>query len=425
MIDNPVFKFLVSYEFIIEIFLAACFILPWKDRRKFWYLTMPVFVVLAGLMKSIPHCPEILFYLLVVLCVFLCSLSSFKINIMQALFYTTDIYALQFCISSLYYTISPHLDSLTKNYWISHAIKAPIITAVVYTIIYFLILRKKKYKKVTFHHSWMIPTCTFGLFVFSCLSVIYKYDYKRYYCEPLTLNIVQILFATIALFVILINDINCKNHKLTEEQKIISFLLEKEKSQYDQTKKLIERINTREHDLKQQMNNVSELSATQKEELEEIENSRISKFATGNQSIDIMLSEHAYLCSQKDIELVCSIHGELLNFIKPHHIASIFSNALTNAENYLDNVEEKEKKIIRVSLNEANENIILIFQNYLKEPIQFSKNLPVTTNQDKTLHGYGMKSMQNIVGLYNGILNVSQKNNMFTVTIIFNQEEQK
>ena len=290
---------------------------------------------------------------------------------------------------------------------------------IVYLVIYFLIVRKKKHKKTTFQHPQIIPTSIFGLFIFSCLSVIYKWDYQRFFMKAMTLDIVQILFSSVAFFVIVVNDINCRNHELSEEQKIISFLLEKEKSQYDQTKKIIERINTREHDLRQQMNNLSE---TQKEELNEIESSRISKFATENQSIDIMLSEHAYLCSQKNIELICSVHGELLQFMKPHHIASIFSNALTNAENYLDTVPEKEKKIIRVSLNKANGNIILVFQNYLKDQVRFSKGLPITTNNNKTLHGYGMKSIQNIVERYNGILTISQKNNLFTLSIIFFEE---
>ena len=338
---------------------------------------------------------------------------------MQALFYTVDIYALQFCISSLYYMVIPQLDNLTKNYWISHIIKVSIAMLIIYLVIYFLIVRKKKYKKTTFQHPQIIPTSIFGLFIFSCLSVIYKWDYQRFFMKAMTLDIVQILFSSVAFFVIVVNDINCRNHELSEEQKIISFLLEKEKSQYDQTKKIIERINTREHDLRQQMNNLSE---TQKEELNEIENSRISKFATENQSIDIMLSEHAYLCSQKNIELICSVHGELLQFMKPHHIASIFSNALTNAENYLDTVPEKEKKIIRVSLNKANGNIILVFQNYLKDQVRFSKGLPITTNNNKALHGYGMKSIQNIVERYNGILTISQKNNLFTLSIIFFEE---
>ena len=108
--------------------------------------------------------------------------------------------------------------------------------------------------------------------------------------------------------------------------------------------------------------------------------------------------------------------------MKPHHIASIFSNALTNAENYLDTVPEKEKKIIRVSLNKANGNIILVFQNYLKDQVRFSKGLPITTNNNKALHGYGMKSIQNIVEHYNGILTISQKNNLFTLSIIFFEE---
>lgn len=419
MIENPILEFFIKQEFIIEIFLAACFFLPWKDRRKFWYLILPAFLLLSGAFSYIPNCPEIVYYLIIIACVFFYSLCSFKLDIMQALFYTTDIYALQFFISSLYYIVIPPLDNWTKNYWISHIIKMSIAMLIVYPVIYFLIVRKKKYKKTTFHHPKIIPTSTFGLFIFSCLSVIYKWDYIRFYMKAMTLDIVQILFASVAFFVILVNDINCRNHELSEEQKIISFLLEKEKSQYDQTKKIIERINTREHDLRQQMNNMSE---TQKEELNEIESSRISKFATENQTIDIMLSEHAYLCSQKNIELICSVHGELLQFMKPHHIASIFSNALTNAENYLDTVQEKEKKIIRVSLNKANGNIILVFQNYLKDQVRFSKNLPVTINNNKALHGYGMKSIQNIVERYNGILTISQKNNLFTLSIIFSEE---
>ncbi len=419
MIENPILEFFIKQEFIIEIFLAACFFLPWKDRRKFWYLILPAFLLLSGAFSYIPNCPEIVYYLIIIACVFFYSLCSFKLDIMQALFYTTDIYALQFLISSLYYIVIPPLDNWTKNYWISHIIKMSIAMLIVYPVIYFLIVRKKKYKKTTFHHPKIIPTSTFGLFIFSCLSVIYKWDYIRFYMKAMTLDIVQILFASVAFFVILVNDINCRNHELSEEQKIISFLLEKEKSQYDQTKKIIERINTREHDLRQQMNNMSE---TQKEELNEIESSRISKFATENQTIDIMLSEHAYLCSQKNIELICSVHGELLRFMKPHHIASIFSNALTNAENYLDTVQEKEKKIIRVSLNKANGNIILVFQNYLKDQVRFSKNLPVTINNNKALHGYGMKSIQNIVERYNGILTISQKNNLFTLSIIFSEE---
>ena len=290
MIENPILEFFIKHEFIIEIFLAACFFLPWKDRRKFWYLILPAFILLSGAFGYIPNCPEIVYYLIIIACIFFYSLCSFKLDIMQALFYTVDIYALQFCISSLYYMVIPQLDNLTKNYWISHIIKVSIAMLIIYLVIYFLIVRKKKHKKTTFQHPQIIPTSIFGLFIFSCLSVIYKWDYQRFFMKAMTLDIVQILFSSVAFFVIVVNDINCRNHELSEEQKIISFLLEKEKSQYDQTKKIIERINTREHDLRQQLNNLCE---TQKEELNEIESSRISKFATENKSIDIMLSENA------------------------------------------------------------------------------------------------------------------------------------
>ena len=149
MIENPILEFFIKHEFIIEIFLAACFFLPWKDRRKFWYLILPAFILLSGAFGYIPNCPEIVYYLIIIACIFFYSLCSFKLDIMQALFYTVDIYALQFCISSLYYMVIPQLDNLTKNYWISHIIKVSIAMLIVYLVIYFLIVRKKKYKKTT------------------------------------------------------------------------------------------------------------------------------------------------------------------------------------------------------------------------------------------------------------------------------------
>ena len=222
MIENPILEFFIKHEFIIEIFLAACFFLPWKDRRKFWYLILPAFILLSGAFGYIPNCPEIVYYLIIIACIFFYSLCSFKLDIMQALFYTVDIYALQFCISSLYYMVIPQLDNLTKNYWISHIIKVSIAMLIIYLVIYFLIVRKKKYKKTTFQHPQIIPTSIFGLFIFSCLSVIYKWDYQRFFMKAMTLDIVQILFSSVAFFVIVVNDINCRNHELSEEQKIIS-----------------------------------------------------------------------------------------------------------------------------------------------------------------------------------------------------------
>ena len=82
MIENPILEFFIKHEFIIEIFLAACFFLPWKDRRKFWYLILPAFILLSGAFGYIPNCPEIVYYLIIIACIFFYSLCSFKLDIM-------------------------------------------------------------------------------------------------------------------------------------------------------------------------------------------------------------------------------------------------------------------------------------------------------------------------------------------------------
>jgi Trp operon repressor len=233
-------------------------------------------------------------------------------------------------------------------------------------------------------------------------------------------NVVMLMFTFAGLGILLFNDFNTRQKKMEEDQKILELMLKKDEMQYEQTKALIERINIREHDLRHQQE-CRELSQEEQEELEEISSTNIARFATGNASIDIVLSEQAYICHKKDIQLLCNINGQLLSFMKSTHIASLFTNALNNAVNYLDKVQDKEKKIIRVSLQGNKDNIILAFQNYLEEQVETENNLPKTTAKEKELHGFGLKSIQNIVSMYDGYLNISQENNTFTLIINFSE----
>lgn len=413
---NEFMFFMMSNQFVLEYFLAACLLAPWKEKRKFWYLTLPLYFLTY--LITISPLPEIYVYPILYAILAIIFFSSFKINIFQTIFYATDAYALQFTISSLYYLHTPTLYEMMNSYINAQNLKIFIFTIVIYVLIYFLIVKQRKGRAITFQYPWMIFTTTFGLLVFIYLSYFYKQDYKRFNNDVSTINIVQFLFAFCGLMILVLDNFNCQHKKVIDEQKVLELIIKKDKAQYEQTKKLIERINIKEHDLRRKME-ASKLSEEEKEELEDIQSFKICKFTTGNESIDVVLSEYSYICNGKKIQMLCDIDGSQLDFMKPYHIASLFNNALSNAVNYLDKINDEDKKIIRISLQKYNENILLVFQNYLEDKLKSVDSLPITTNEDKTMHGYGLKSIKHITSLYDGYLTIQRNNEQFSLRILF------
>ena len=75
-------------------------------------------------------------------------------------------------------------------------------------------------------------------------------------------------------------------------------------------------------------------------------------------------------------------------------ICSIFGNALDNAIEYEKKLDQKEKRMIQVSVFSQKEFLIIRIENYCEEELEFKKQLPVTTKAHREFHGYGLKSVR-------------------------------
>lgn len=416
MITNPFMKYVLGREFVFELFIAFCLFAPWRNRRKFWFLTLPVFFAISlGGVDILPIDGTYKFPMIFA-ALFLTALLSFKLDPFQALFYSVDSYALQFAASCLSFVEIPFIDKYFVTFAFKYFTHVYFSMNLLYFIIFFAIIYRRKFKAVKLFHTRITITSMLGITFFVFLSTLYKQDMRRFWLKTTTQNIVMLLFVAVGIFVLIYDDVNTKHKQLVDDQKILELMLKKDELQYEQTKMLIERINIREHDLRHQQE-VRDLSDEEKEELNEINSTNIVRFTTGNASIDVVLSEHAYICHKKGIQLLCNINGSLLDFMKPAHIASLFTNALSNSINYLEKLTDIEKKIIRVSLQGDRDNILLVFQNYFEGKLEMENNLPKTTNKDTALHGFGLKSIQNIVSMYDGYFTFSVENNTFTLMI--------
>lgn len=193
--------------------------------------------------------------------------------------------------------------------------------------------------------------------------------------------------------------------------------------QYQQSKENIDIINRKYHDLKHQ---IAALRAETDQDrrnafLDEIEQDIKNYEAqnkTGNHVLDTILTSKSLYCAQKNIELTSVVDGKILDFMYTMDLCSIFGNALDNAIECEQRIKDYSKRLIHLTVSAQKGFALIRVENYCEEKVRFEDHLPLTNKADKTLHGYGMKSMSHVAQKYGGTLMADQSNNWFELKIL-------
>lgn len=110
--------------------------------------------------------------------------------------------------------------------------------------------------------------------------------------------------------------------------------------------------------------------------------------------------------------------GEALSFLHASDLASLFGNALSNAIEYEQTVEE-EKRSIFLKVFRKGDLVAVHIENYCTAELTFGGDLPPTTKHDKENHGFGLKSIRYTAERYNGSVAVGRSGNLFTPDVLF------
>lgn len=213
-----------------------------------------------------------------------------------------------------------------------------------------------------------------------------------------------------------------KNKVLENERDAVRDLWARDKEMYELSKRNVELINIKCHDLKKQLRALRKSDGeVNKDALAEIENAvniYDSTVKTGCGVLDIILAEKSLVCNANGVELLCIADGEKLNFISEADLYSLFENALSNAIESVIKEKDKEKRIIRLRVNAIGNLLSVHIDNYCPEVPQFVGGLPCTTKENNGYHGYGVRSMQLLAEKYGGELNVFVEDNVFNLNIV-------
>lgn len=216
--------------------------------------------------------------------------------------------------------------------------------------------------------------------------------------------------------------------KTKTELSVMYDMLKKAEEQYKISRDVIDRINIKCHDMKQQIRSIGKTNAVNETAISEISEAIAeydSYIETGNKPLDVILTEKSVECRKNDIILSCIADGALLGFMNEAEIYGMFGNALDNAIAAVMKLD-KEKRCIGVNVGKVKEFVTVNIHNYFDGNLVLTQEgLPKTSKADVANHGYGLKSIKFVVEKYGGSMSFEAQNDLFNLNIIFPHEPKK
>ena len=237
----------------------------------------------------------------------------------------------------------------------------------------------------------------------------------------MVINFITNGLCCILLLVCQFNQLTTKETK--RELDILQMMWIQEKQHYQLLQENIDLINIKCHDMKHKIRLLTNGKNFSNEEIENIDKSiKIydSSIKTGNEALDVILTEKAFICNEKNVKFTCVIDGTLISFINETDIFSLFGNIMDNALNATLKMDNIDERFINLKINKEKAFISINIKNSFNGKINLDKDgLPITDNADKNYHGFGMKSISYMVEKYHGNLSIAINDNIFNLNILF------
>jgi sensor histidine kinase regulating citrate/malate metabolism len=176
------------------------------------------------------------------------------------------------------------------------------------------------------------------------------------------------------------------------------------------------------HDLKHHVYALGTLADRKSDEYKQYYNEILEKIdelqnniSTKNGIVDAILNKFYVEAYEKGITFKVDGHMPDICYIEAYDLCSIFSNILSNA---IEASESSSKKEVYVEINNSEDEIIITISNYYDGVINIKNDEIQTTKADKSMHGWGIKNIQDSVNKYNGCMDINTEESLFYITIL-------
>lgn len=354
------------------------------------------------------------------------SMSFFKIKSSRAVFYSVLLVSISSFLEHIIIFIISSYSSLYIAEYKSETILLVveiIISKVLYFIVVMVLLRFTQKDEAIVK----IPTAFYIFPLITLISVIcFWYVSLNQHLEfknQIILGMVSVLLFLATLFVFFSFQANAqRENKLLllqqEQDKILTDI-----NYYEILEKQNDNLRAYAHDAKNHLSTIKNLNDNP--EIETYISKMIERLAeygkvchSGNHTLDVVIDKYVTECDINGINFEFDIKNNNLATINVYDIVTILGNLLDNAVEAA--VKSKDKKVSIETDFRNNFSVIIVSNSCNKNP-QFSNSaLPVTTKNNKRLHGFGLKSVRKTIKNYNGDIAFyyDETANSFVVTVM-------
>lgn len=196
-----------------------------------------------------------------------------------------------------------------------------------------------------------------------------------------------------------------------------------ERHQWEQSRANIDAINVKCHDIRHQIRQLGASGAViDRDSLEDIArevNVYDAQVRSGNEALDVILSERGLVCEREGIRLSVVADGSAVDFMAPADLYSLFGNAIENAMEAVGRVEDPELRSITLDVRRVAGMVRIVIENYYTGEVEFGANgLPRSSKGDELNHGFGTRSIQMVAERYGGTTDISADGTVYRLSVL-------
>lgn len=340
----------------------------------------------------------------------------YRTNIWGTLLCATSGYCMQFISRKTYELLILFTGTPGK---LAETLIVGLITFVMYWPMWFFFFRRLDRTGAMLHHHLQICVSTLAIF---CSIILYPFVigdavYKTTPSLQLSFGLMMIVLMLLVFFMEC--SIQKENSMLTEQEHLRE-IIEQQRVHYQKEKQDVELVNIRCHDIRHQLRAMKDvIDPSAMKTVTDAISVYDSNIETGNEAISMVFAKYSLYCMQKGIRLSCMVDGERLGYVPAYELYALFGNAVENAVNAVEKLEQ-EKRVISVTSGVTGNLLSLCFSNYFDGKIEMEDGVPVNRAQN---HGFGVRSIRTIVNDLGGCVNFKVKDDLFVLEVLIPLKE--
>ena len=428
---------------LAEWLFALLYILP--QKKRFGRLgTLGVCAGYFGLLMALNLLGEhqqafwwMVFMILCMVAMLLFIFTASKISMKRALYYWSQAFLIAEFAASLEWQLTWYiLHALMLDDYRAAVLVAYAILTVVYLATFLLmgwLTRKRNNARNRFHLTYRETASALliaiGAFAIGNFSFAFP---DTSFTQSLGVGVlyVRTLVDFAGIIMLIAHEAQRQEMNMAYELQATNNLMHRQYEQYRQYRENDESLHRLYHDLKHQIAFIrgeadSQRRETYLAEMDEVIRRHEAATETGSTLLDTILTSKNLSCMQKGIAMTCFADGHELGFMDVMDVCTIFGNALDNAIECEEKIEDTSKRLIKVNVHTQHPFIAIRIENYCEEPVHIDGDAPKTSKTDKRNHGYGIKSIRRTVSKYGGHVKITQEGNWFILTVLIPETQEK